>query len=118
MRICTFRRAGTRARAFELAIALGLALAAACARDDVTRELGGPCADDAECALGARCLRGPEWPEGFCTHACADADDCPAGASCAADVAACLLTCWDDRDCELLGEQWGCADDLVCRGAP
>jgi hypothetical protein len=98
--------------ASAVAVALASAVAASgCSGDSaVSRTLGARCDRGDEC--DDRCLApGPLFPGGFCSVSCEASAECPSGASCVdADAGVCLLTCAEDRECELLGVGWRCLD--------
>src|SRR5262245_26017825 len=59
--------------------------------------VGGACRDAFDCAPGAQCERGGDFPEGTCTLPCRDHLDCPRGTACV-DVhgGMCLIACGSD----------------------
>lgn len=67
------------------------------------RDLGGECVADDECGTGARCLRGYNWPGGYCTADSFFGTACPPGAAARqtldADYVPCLETCTSDGEC-------------------
>ncbi len=92
-----------------------LLLLGACQRDtDVGPDFGGRCTTPEDCTR--RCLPAPAWPGGFCSRDCTRDLDCPLTAACLAmdGGPACVLTCFDDRDCSFLdsevGSGWGCRE--------
>ncbi|MFP4599543.1 MAG: hypothetical protein ACOC9W_01455 [Persicimonas sp.] len=88
-----------------------------------SRLVGGQCHDNRDCAPEARCLRGGDYPDGFCSVDCAHSGHCPSETECIDnDGGVCLFTCRDDRDCP---PRWECErEDLrgergeawVCKG--
>ena len=62
--------------------------------------VGSACSDDRDCAQGARCERGGDFPDGTCTFACRDHRDCPYGSACAeVRGGLCLIACGSDAFC-------------------
>lgn len=97
-------------RALCLFVLLG-----ACQRDiDVGPDFGGRCTQPEDCTR--RCLPAPAFPGGFCSRDCTRDLDCPIGAACLAVTggAACVFSCFDDRDCAFLDSElasgWGCRE--------
>jgi len=86
----------------------------ACTKSEaLSRSLGATCQTASECAN--LCLPAPTWPGGFCTRSCQKDGDCAVGAVCTTGV--CLFSCFDDQDCDFLGDGYGCqtlAGALVC----
>ena len=62
--------------------------------------VGGPCSAHADCAPGARCEEGGDFPQGLCTLPCDQSFDCPAGTACIdKEDGICMILCRSDFDC-------------------
>lgn len=90
---------------------------AACGGDDLDAAVGATCSDDRECE--ERCMRGDDYPGGFCTLSCRDDRDCANGAICVdRENGICLFQCDINEDCDFLGPQYRCRDDDDFAGRP
>jgi hypothetical protein len=91
-----------RAWGFILACAVLAASALACGDDDFGPYaiVGGACRSDIDCAPGASCQRGGDFPSGTCTLPCATHFDCTNGTACI-DIQGgiCLVACANDSYC-------------------
>lgn len=96
---------------------LALALFGACGdhpeldgkRPDPSPTLGARCERDTDCVV--RCVRGDEFPDGFCTMPCAGQEGCPKGTVCINDMdGICLYPCNEDADCTLAGPRYYCRE--------
>jgi len=105
-----------RLRLLRASTALGFALgfglfAAACGPH--SDEVGAACRDDRDCV--DRCLKGKDFPGGYCSLDCRDDRDCPGGTYCAdKSGGVCLLACGDSRDC---APEYECKD-VKAHGEP
>jgi len=90
----------------SIALVMGLWVSApGCGDDDFYSPygfVGGACRNNLDCAPGARCERGGQFPDGTCALPCRDHLDCPSGTACV-DVAGgiCLVACISDLDCRV-----------------
>lgn len=100
-----------------------LALAGCGIDSDVSRQIGARCEATDDC--DDRCLRGDDYPDGFCSRSCLVDADCPDGTACVDDDGGvCLVACPDDAACAYLGAGWSCetreaiegGEVDVCRG--
>jgi hypothetical protein len=82
-------------------VCLGFLLAMGCTEgSSLGARVGNSCDADRDCAPGSDCLRGGDFPGGFCTHECDSDRDCPDYASCVGvEGGVCLISCVDHRDC-------------------
>jgi hypothetical protein len=123
-----WRSAGVRGRftAMRSAVLAIVGALIACQQSDVSREVGARCGSANEC--DERCLGpGTGYPDGFCTVACNNRDECPSDTTCAdREGGVCLFECTTDTSCAFLGTGWRCASAdlrgggikvMVCRGS-
>jgi hypothetical protein len=114
-----------RARAWCSALIGSLLLASAvgCGDDDYGpyEIVGGQCRSNAECAPGADCQRGGDFPDGTCTLPCNSHIDCTAGTACIdTQGGICLVACANDSycragyKCKTKHDRDGRGDSLVC----
>jgi hypothetical protein len=75
----------------------------------VDEVVGASCIDGRDCA--DLCLRGGDFPGGFCSLSCRDDRDCPSDTICA-NVAGgvCLFPCDLRADCDFLGARYTCKE--------
>jgi hypothetical protein len=115
MRVSTRRgnRMGLHPVTRRVALLVGLLLTAAqssCGEDDVgpqSHMVGGRCVADSDCIN--RCVKGTEFPGGYCTVPCTTDNDCPGGSACAAsNGGVCLATCQTTTDCKDYGTAYQC----------
>jgi hypothetical protein len=70
--------------------------------------VGGRCIVDGDCQ--GRCLRGGDFPGGYCSVPCGTDRDCPEATACIdKEGGVCLLQCRDRADCVDLGPDYTCA---------
>lgn len=106
-----------------LFVSLFMVAVVACGDDGPSDVVGGACLDDRDCV--ERCLRGGEYPGGFCSLSCRDDSDCTDDSICVEkDGGVCLFPCGGAADCDFLGNNYICTDEndwagrrvLVCLG--
>lgn len=86
------------------------AAALSCGDDDFAPYsiVGGACRFDGDCAPGARCERGGDFPDGTCTLPCNNHLDCVEGTACIdTQGGICLVSCAYDSYCRL---EYKCKD--------
>lgn len=75
--------------------------------------IGGPCASDADCEVGASCDK--DDPGGQCTKKCASTADCGPGNVCQMDEKECFQACHGQADCKRPGYVcMGRAPEMFC----
>src|SRR5689334_16632876 len=83
--------------------------------------VGEACRADIDCAPGADCLRGGDFPEGTCSLPCNTHFDCTPGTACIdTQGGVCLVACGNDSycrpgyKCKSKHDRDGVGDSLVC----
>ena len=82
----------------------------ACGDDDAGpyEVVGSACGSDLDCAPGAECARGGDFPDGTCTLRCNSHADCPPVSACSDKTGGvCLVACSSDAYCR---EKYKCKD--------
>jgi len=98
-------------RTLTLALAIAAVLAAlGCGDDDYGpyNVVGSACRTDLDCAPGADCRRGGDFPDGTCTLPCNSDLDCPRYSACIENAGSlCLISCSSDAHCR---DKYKCKD--------
>lgn len=86
--------------AFFILFFCALALGAWACGDGEFERFGAECDVDEHCADGSICLRGGDYPGGFCSFPCDHSSQCPVEAACVDKRGGvCLFQCQKDRHC-------------------